>query len=376
MEQSGKHELEARLALMAGRKYCYIVNRGASALYMIYKIMKDLAINSNRSGNKIILPATMCHSPANVALYAGLEIIFCDVNEDDYTIDTNCLQGILENNQGILGVLSVGIFGHSPDMPRISALCRQYNVWLIDDACQSIGGYHGDIPLGGWGEVGIYSFGYSKIVDIGWGGAILTNDEFIYNNCKRLYGELAPPHENIHNLRAMYAKTYYTVEKLEFDFPQLSRLFWSFPEIFKYLYVYNELPPANKLSELSEALDGLDKNIIGRYRNWDIYHTTLIRNSDIKMPVLRKGSVPWRFTFRIGNNKRANVVNELRQNNLHVSTWYPSLYPRFKTESNSSSGNCGVSQVLSKEVVNLWVAPDEISYEQVMDICDRINKLI
>ena len=169
MEQPGKNEIESRLALMAGRKYCYIVNRGASALYMVYKVMRNL-VNTNKSsggGNKIVLPATMCHSPANVALYAGLEIIFCDVNEDDYTIDANCLQVILENTTGILGVLSVGIFGHSPDMSRISKLCSHYNVWLIDDACQSIGGYHGNIPLGGWGEVGCcdwWDFGWVEFV--------------------------------------------------------------------------------------------------------------------------------------------------------------------------------------------------------------------
>lgn len=374
MKQICKEDVELFLASLTQRKYCYIVNKGSNALYLSYQVMKNL-INENQVNkkNSVVLPSTMCHSPANVALYANLDIIFCDVSEDDYTIDPNCLQAILESNSEILGVLAVSIFGHSPDMGRISELCKKFNVWLIDDACQGIGGYCDNSPLGNWGEIGIYSFGHSKIIDIGWGGAILTDSERIYEKCKTLYQELEPISKNIDNLRSIYSDTYYTIEKIVAKFSNLAPLFWSFPDIFKELYVYKENPPENKIYRLFNELMLLKENLDVRFQNWNYYHKHLIINDNIQLPKIRNGSVPWRYTFRVKNNKQTLILNELRNNNMHASAWYPSLYPRFRICNEINTDKCPVSGVLSNELVNLWVDPKNISALEVEKVCGIVN---
>ena len=377
MRNSDKENLEAVLAQLANRKFCLLVSRGATALYLSFSaVLKLSGKKGDKNRNKIILPATMCHSPANVAIYAGLETIFCDVSKFDYTLDPDCLQAILETSPGVLAVLSVSIFGHAPDMLRISNICSKYNVSLIDDAAQSIGGTSYNMPLGGWGDIGIYSFGHSKIIDVGWGGAILTDNEEIFVECKRKYEELQEPSQNIFKLRAIYSETYYTIERLTAKEPSLTPLFWQFPVIFKELYIYKEDIPAKKSAEILDEIELLPENLKVRRNNWNNYKENLTGISGIIMPEIMEGSAPWRFTFRVLNNKRSIIVNELRNLNIDVSTWYPSLELRYKNDYSFFDLKCPTSNKLANEIVNLWVDPNIVNTEMIYSNCRIIEEII
>ena len=377
MRNSDKENLEAVLAQLANRKFCFLVSRGATALYLSYStVLKLSGKKGDKYRNKIILPSTMCHSPANVAIYAGLEPIFCDVSKFDYTLDPDFLQAILEKNPGVLAVLSVSIFGHAPDMVRISKICSKFNVSLIDDAAQSIGGAAYNVPLGGWGDIGIYSFGHSKIIDVGWGGAILTDNEEIFVECKRKYEDLQEPSRNIFKLRAIYSETYYTIERLTAKEPALVPLFWQFPGIFKDLYIYKEDIPAKKPAEILDEIELLSENLKIRRNNWNNYKENLTDISGIILPEIREGSAPWRFTFRVLNNKRSIIVNELRNRNIDVSTWYPSLSVRFEPNGLLNYSSCNFAEALSGELINLWVEPAKANLNSIHDISILIKKLI
>lgn len=378
MGMLNKAELELQLAALAKRKYCFLVSRGATALYLSYLIVKTLSKKTSSStANRIVLPATMCHSPANVAIYAGFEIIFCDVSPDDYTLDPVRLREILESTPGVRAVVSVSIFGHAPDMSAIASLCKEFNVWLIDDAAQSIGGSCLDKPFGGWGDIGIYSFGHTKIIDVGWGGAILTDSSSVYEECVRLYNELPGPDPTIRELRSVYSETYYSVERITNKSFKLNPLFWSFPAIFRPLYVYSDNGSEEKLKEISEKLIVLSDTIERRQLYWNEYRKRIAEDPAISFPALRDGSVAWRFTFRIEREKRDEVVTTLRARHIDVSTWYPSLFNRFSpAQSLFERRSLPVAETLSKELINLWVDPEKINLEAIPPICDIINEII
>lgn len=369
---SAKQELEHTLAGMANRKYCLLVSRGATALYISYEALKK----QHPGKTRIVLPATMCHSPANVATYAGLQPIFCDVTTTDYTLDPVCLEAILTSTPGVLAVVSASMFGHSPDMKSIAAICKNNHVALIDDAAQSIGGSSFGVPSGGWGGIGIFSFGHTKIIDVGWGGAILTDDESIYTTCKNDYEALPLPANDIQELRAVYSETYYTAEKLTFKSPALNPLFWNFPQIFKSLYVYREETRENKVLEIIARLKELQQVIAERNANWKLYRNNLKENASLYFPQLREGMVSWRFTFRISSEKRNKIVEELRNRQIDVSCWYPSLQPRFRLSGDINNIECRSAAALTKELVNLWVDPGHTGPEQIIKTCDLINELL
>jgi dTDP-4-amino-4,6-dideoxygalactose transaminase len=368
-----KQELEHTLAGMANRKFCLLVSRGATALYLAYEALIKLK-TAEEGIRRIVLPATMCHSPANVALYAHLEPVFCDVTGTDYTLDPHCLENILRTVPGIVAVVSAGIFGHSPDMEKIAAACKAHHVFLVDDAAQTLGGHSAGIPAAGWGEIGIYSFGHTKTVDVGWGGAILTDNEAAYTECRKAYEKLEGPSEKINELRAVYSETYYTIERLTAASPVLSPLFWPFPGIFRDLYIYR-LDSETKAAEISKSLESLEDNISLRKQYWNTYREIIQPHSSLLFPVLREGSTPWRFTFRITGGKRNAIVQELRSRNIDVSTWYPSLKNRFRSSS-VQNNSCPVAELITNELVNLWVDPQKTDPGKIEITARLINELI
>jgi hypothetical protein len=148
-----------------------------------------------------------------------------------------------------------------PDLSKISSVCQEFDTWLIDDAAQSIGGFCLDQPLGGWGDIGIYSFGHTKIIDVGWGGAIMTDNSSIYEECVNLYNELPRSNAELIELRTVYSEAYYSVERLTNKSPLLNPLFWDFPTIFRSLYIYKEDGSDEKLQEIDDKLETLNENL-------------------------------------------------------------------------------------------------------------------
>src|SRR5690606_30821361 len=78
-------------------------------------------------------------------------------------------------------VIPVHIFGLSCDMDPIMKIARKRKLFVIEDACQSVGGGYDGRKHGSIGDVGAFSFNYFKNLTCGEGGAFVTNDENVYN---------------------------------------------------------------------------------------------------------------------------------------------------------------------------------------------------
>jgi 8-amino-3,8-dideoxy-alpha-D-manno-octulosonate transaminase len=69
------------------------------------------------------------------------------------------------------------------DMDALKAICQEYHLLLLEDACQSIGATYKGKYLGTIGDAGTFSFDFVKTITCGEGGAVLTNSEDIYTKC-------------------------------------------------------------------------------------------------------------------------------------------------------------------------------------------------
>ena len=69
------------------------------------------------------------------------------------------------------------------DMDRIMELAKKYNLKVIEDVAQAVGGTYKGKYLGTIGDCGCYSFQYHKTITAGEGGMIVTNDERLYDRC-------------------------------------------------------------------------------------------------------------------------------------------------------------------------------------------------
>jgi 8-amino-3,8-dideoxy-alpha-D-manno-octulosonate transaminase len=69
------------------------------------------------------------------------------------------------------------------DLDALLAICKEHNLILLEDACQSIGASYKGRAVGTIGHAGTFSFDFVKIMTCGEGGVVLTNDESVYIKC-------------------------------------------------------------------------------------------------------------------------------------------------------------------------------------------------
>ena len=71
----------------------------------------------------------------------------------------------------------VHLYGLSADLDPILEICQEYDVPLIEDAAESLGGFYKGKPTGTFGELGIFSFNGNKIITTSGGGMLVSDDE-------------------------------------------------------------------------------------------------------------------------------------------------------------------------------------------------------
>lgn len=81
-------------------------------------------------------------------------------------------------------ILASHLYQHLADMPALRALANRLGVLLMEDACQAPGASVADRPAGSWGDIAILSFGGSKLLTSGTGGALATCDARIFQRIK------------------------------------------------------------------------------------------------------------------------------------------------------------------------------------------------
>jgi 8-amino-3,8-dideoxy-alpha-D-manno-octulosonate transaminase len=77
-------------------------------------------------------------------------------------------------------ILSMGAIPVLVDMDALVAICKEHNLILLEDACQSIGGTYKGKHLGTIGHAGTFSFDFVKTITCGEGGVVMTNDKEVY----------------------------------------------------------------------------------------------------------------------------------------------------------------------------------------------------
>jgi len=108
--------------------------------------------------------------------------ILVDVDPESWSLDAHCLAQV--TGPRIRAVIVSHLHGGLADMPMIMQLARERGWLVVEDACQQPGAMLGGRPVGSWGDVGVLSFGGSKLLTAGRGGALVTGDRAIHQRAK------------------------------------------------------------------------------------------------------------------------------------------------------------------------------------------------
>lgn len=164
-------ELEEAICQTFGCKHAQLVSSGTAALTTA---MGALGIGY---GDEVILPAFTFVASFEAVLSVGAVPVFVDV-DDSLTLDPQAVRNAI--TQKTKCIMPVHMCGSMADMDALQAICKEYDLLLLEDACQSIGATYKGKKLGTIGDAGTFSFDFVKTITCAEGGAVMTNREDIY----------------------------------------------------------------------------------------------------------------------------------------------------------------------------------------------------
>ena len=149
-------------------KHAIAVTSATTAALHLALIALDI-----KAGDEVIVPAFTWVSTANVVLYQGAEVIFCDIDPATFNLDPKKLKEKITSKTK--AIMVVHLFGLCAPMDEIKTIAG--DIPLIEDGACAAGSAYKEVPAGGLGTMGCFSFHPRKSITTGEGGMITTNDD-------------------------------------------------------------------------------------------------------------------------------------------------------------------------------------------------------
>lgn len=186
MYTMGKHvkQFENEFAEVFGSENAVMVNSGSSANLLMLSLLKW----KYKLTGDIIVPVVGWATTYFPISQNGFKINFVDVDKDTWNIDVNKIEAAITPNT--CAVMAVNLLGNSCDYDRIVEICRNNNLILIEDNCESMGAKHNGKHTGSIGLAGSFSFFFSHHIQTMEGGMVLTDskDDADYMRSMRAHG--------------------------------------------------------------------------------------------------------------------------------------------------------------------------------------------
>jgi len=216
-------DFEESLADFVGVKHAITCANGTDALLLSYMAL------GIKPGDAVFCPTFTFFATAETIAQSGATPVFVDVDEKTYNICVADLERQIQKtiSEGSLipkGIVPVDLFGLPADYHEIKKIAQKYNLLIVEDAAQGLGGGIGDEKSGSFGDIATTSFFPAKPLGCyGDGGAVLTDsDEYAeLLNSFRVHGKGSDKYDNVRigmNSRLDTMQAAILIEKL-LEFP-------------------------------------------------------------------------------------------------------------------------------------------------------------
>lgn len=161
---------EGEIASYLGVAHAIGVASGTDALWLA---LRSLGIGR---GDRVVTASFTFFATISAILNTGAEPVLVDIRPDTFNIDLDEVERALSDGD-VKAIVPVHLFGHAAEMSRLLELARSYEVPVVEDAAQAIGGAYAGRPLGSLGDLGCFSFFPTKNLGaFGDGGLVVTNN--------------------------------------------------------------------------------------------------------------------------------------------------------------------------------------------------------
>lgn len=169
-------QFEARLAQIIGVQHLITVNSGSSANLVAFMALTSpkLGARAIQPGDEVIGVAAGFPTTVNPIIQYGAVPVFVDVELGTYNIDVTKLEAAI--GPKTKAIMLAHTLGNPYNLDVITALCKKYNLWLVEDCCDALGATYRGRMVGTFGDIGTMSFYPAHHITMGEGGAVFTNN--------------------------------------------------------------------------------------------------------------------------------------------------------------------------------------------------------
>ena len=172
--------LERTFAEKFQTKHAVAMVNGTATLHMA------LEAAGIKPGDEVICPPLTMSSTSIAVLHANAVPVFADVDKDTFLITADSIRQVL--TQKTKAIITVSLYGLSPEMDEIMDLARKNHLIVIEDNAECYGAYQDGKLVGTFGHMASYSFQSSKHLTAGEGGIVITDSDELADKLRRYSG--------------------------------------------------------------------------------------------------------------------------------------------------------------------------------------------
>ena len=298
-------EFEKKFADYCGVKYAVGVGNGSDALVFA---LKSCGI---KEGDEVITTDMSFIATAEAIVSVGAIPVFADCCSDTFCIDIKDIEKRITAKTK--AIIPVHLYGQCSDMDGIMRIAQEYKLKVIEDTAQAAGAEYKGRKAGSIGDVGCVSFFPTKNLGCaGDGGAIITNDETIYRQCKALRAHGS-------GLDGLY--TYGIWNDLEVDETEID-FKGHLPKYFNYIDGYNSRLDAIQAAILNVKLPYLD-DWNKRRRAIAKEYDERITNPLVNKPIEADYNKHIYYVYSINTTNRDSLKEYLQDKGITSGVYFP-----------------------------------------------------
>lgn len=167
---------EQRLAQFLGINYLLTVNSGSSANLVAFSTLTSTKLGERaiKPGDEVIGVAAGFPTTVNPIIQYGAVPVFVDVELATHNIDASLIEAAITSKTK--AIMLAHSLGNPFNLDVVVALCKKYNLWLIEDCCDALGATYRGQMVGTFGDIATLSFYPAHHITMGEGGAVFTNN--------------------------------------------------------------------------------------------------------------------------------------------------------------------------------------------------------
>ena len=348
MKDSSKvEELEKNFSKYIGCEYSISTCNGTAAMHLAMCAL-DL-----KRGDKIICSVNSFPSVAEVVRHFDAEPIFVDIDKDDFNMDINELEKVLDksNHKKLKGIFVTHVAGQVANLDKIHELANIYGVKVIEDATCAMGLTYKGKKVGSTGsDITTFRFSPQMKNSIASGGIMVTDDEELMQRAKLLRN-----HAIVSDGWDRYGNLGYVYDVVDIGLK----------------YDLNELNAAYAIAQLKKN----DKFTKRRLEIAKIYDEELADCPHISTPIKKSDHIYHEYIIKVDKN-RDGFAKELRENGIYTALHFIPLHllSYYKHKYNLRVNDFPNALINYQQILSLPIYAG-LDTKDVLFICKKIKEI-